>query len=148
MKGRLRQRFYRNERCCGTGGTASTRPWVDLASGCRTARVVRRRSSPGLFQPMCPQVILAPLVSNLVHMSSVRWFAADRTRAPRVRAGPATSSLGEVFMATLCKPAVAVPEKPVTIAGKLGLSPRIHSDHPQLELALRLITNTRILDRC
>ena len=50
-------------------------------------------------------------------------------------------------MATLCKPAVAVPEHAVTMAETLGLARRIHSDHPKLELALRLMSNTGVRTR-
>ena len=50
-------------------------------------------------------------------------------------------------MATLCKPAVAVPENVVTMADTLGLARRIHRDHPQLDLALRLIRNTGVRTR-
>ena len=46
-----------------------------------------------------------------------------------------------IAVATLCKPAVAVPENTVTMAETLSLAERVHSGHPQLELALRLIRN-------
>jgi 1,3,6,8-tetrahydroxynaphthalene synthase len=50
-------------------------------------------------------------------------------------------------VATLCKPAVAVPENAVTIAETLSLAERIHAGHPQLDLALRLIRNTGVRTR-
>jgi 1,3,6,8-tetrahydroxynaphthalene synthase len=50
-------------------------------------------------------------------------------------------------LATLCRPAVAVPDNVVTQAETLELAERIHSDHPQLELALRLIRNTGVRTR-
>ena len=50
-------------------------------------------------------------------------------------------------MATLCKPAVAVPENLVTMADTLDLAERIHTGHPQLDLALRLIRNTGVRSR-
>ena len=45
-------------------------------------------------------------------------------------------------MAVLCRPAVAVPEHVVTMEETLELARRLHADHPQLPLALRLIRNT------
>jgi len=50
-------------------------------------------------------------------------------------------------MATLCKPAVAIPENVVTMADTLGLAERLHAGHPQLDLALRLIRNTGVHTR-
>jgi 1,3,6,8-tetrahydroxynaphthalene synthase len=50
-------------------------------------------------------------------------------------------------VATVCKPAVAVPDNVVTLADTLELAERIHSDHPQLKLALRLIRNTGVRTR-
>jgi 1,3,6,8-tetrahydroxynaphthalene synthase len=50
-------------------------------------------------------------------------------------------------VATVCKPAVAVPDNVVTLADTLELAERIHSGHPQLELALRLIRNTGVRTR-
>src|SRR2546430_16345894 len=52
-----------------------------------------------------------------------------------------------IAVATLCKPAVAVPENTVTMAETLSLAERVHSGHPQLELALRLIRNTGVRTR-
>ncbi len=45
-------------------------------------------------------------------------------------------------MATLCKPAVSVPEHVITMEETLELARSRHPDHPQLPLALRLIENT------
>jgi 1,3,6,8-tetrahydroxynaphthalene synthase len=50
-------------------------------------------------------------------------------------------------VATLCKPAVAVPDNVITMAETLELAERIHSGHPQLQLALRLVRNTGVLTR-
>lgn len=50
-------------------------------------------------------------------------------------------------MATLCKPAVSVPEHVITMEDTLGLARSLHPDHPQLPLALRLIANTGVVKR-
>ncbi len=50
-------------------------------------------------------------------------------------------------MATLCKPAVAVPENVITMTDTLELARKIHRRHPQLDLALRLIRNTGVRTR-
>ncbi|MCG6492970.1 type III polyketide synthase [Kitasatospora sp. A2-31] len=50
-------------------------------------------------------------------------------------------------MATLCRPAVAVPEHVITLGQTLDLARTLHADHPQLPLALRLIENTGVLTR-
>ncbi|MBO1416090.1 type III polyketide synthase [Streptomyces sp. FH025] len=50
-------------------------------------------------------------------------------------------------MAVLCKPAIEVPEHIITNEETLDLARRIHPDHPQLGLALRLIKNTGVLKR-
>ncbi|MFE1961248.1 type III polyketide synthase [Streptomyces sp. NPDC059479] len=50
-------------------------------------------------------------------------------------------------MATLCKPAVSVPEHVITMEDTLALARSLHSDHPQLPLALRLIQNTGVAKR-
>jgi hypothetical protein len=50
-------------------------------------------------------------------------------------------------VATLCKPAVAVPEHVITFQQTLDLARSLHADHPQLETALRLIRNTGVLTR-
>jgi len=50
-------------------------------------------------------------------------------------------------MATLCRPAVAVPEHVITAAQTLDLARRLHADHPQLDLVLRLIENTGVRKR-
>ncbi|MFI6345467.1 type III polyketide synthase [Streptomyces sp. NPDC050560] len=50
-------------------------------------------------------------------------------------------------MATLCRPAVSVPEHVITMEETLSLARRHHADHPQLPLALRLIGNTGVLTR-
>ncbi|WP_419997926.1 type III polyketide synthase [Streptomyces boninensis] len=50
-------------------------------------------------------------------------------------------------MATLCRPAVSVPEHVITMAETLDLAREHHEDHPQLDLALRLIENTGVEKR-
>ncbi|MEU1403263.1 type III polyketide synthase [Streptomyces sp. NPDC005728] len=50
-------------------------------------------------------------------------------------------------MATLCRPAVAVPEHVLTLAETLELARTLHPDHPQLALATRLIENTGVRKR-
>ncbi|MFE5582754.1 type III polyketide synthase [Kitasatospora sp. NPDC056531] len=50
-------------------------------------------------------------------------------------------------MAVLCKPAIAVPEHVITNEETLELARRLHQDHPQLALALRLIKNTGVRKR-
>ncbi|ONI86970.1 type III polyketide synthase [Actinosynnema sp. ALI-1.44] len=50
-------------------------------------------------------------------------------------------------MATLCRPAVAVPEHVITAEETLALARSIHADHAQLPLALRLIENTGVRKR-
>ncbi|MFJ3792405.1 type III polyketide synthase [Kitasatospora sp. NPDC090091] len=50
-------------------------------------------------------------------------------------------------MATLCRPAVAVPEHVITLDQTLDLARTLHADHPQLPLALRLIENTGVRTR-
>ena len=50
-------------------------------------------------------------------------------------------------MATLCKPAVAVPENTLSMAETLNLARRLHVGHPQLDLAVRLIRNTGVRER-
>jgi 1,3,6,8-tetrahydroxynaphthalene synthase len=50
-------------------------------------------------------------------------------------------------MPVLCKPAVAVPENIITLEDTLTLCRDLHKDHPQLELALRLLRNTGVLKR-
>ena len=50
-------------------------------------------------------------------------------------------------MPILCKPAVDVPEHVVTMAETLELTERLHKDHPQLALILRLIRNTGVNTR-
>ncbi|TDV51086.1 type III polyketide synthase [Actinophytocola oryzae] len=50
-------------------------------------------------------------------------------------------------MATLCRPAVAVPEHIITMEDTLDLARSIHGEHPQLDLALRLIGNTGVQTR-
>ncbi|GHF62887.1 1,3,6,8-tetrahydroxynaphthalene synthase [Streptomyces mashuensis] len=50
-------------------------------------------------------------------------------------------------MATLCRPAIAVPEHVITREETLELARTLHADHPQLELALRLIGNTGVQTR-
>ncbi|MBO1332363.1 type III polyketide synthase [Streptomyces sp. VRA16 Mangrove soil] len=50
-------------------------------------------------------------------------------------------------MATLCRPAVSVPEHVITMEETLALARSHHADHPQLPLALRLIENTGVRTR-
>ncbi|WP_344963726.1 type III polyketide synthase [Streptomyces thioluteus] len=50
-------------------------------------------------------------------------------------------------MATLCRPAIAVPEHIITREETLELARTLHANHPQLELALRLIGNTGVQTR-
>ncbi|MEV4442292.1 type III polyketide synthase, partial [Streptomyces sp. NPDC049577] len=50
-------------------------------------------------------------------------------------------------MATLCRPAIAVPEYVITREQTLELARTLHADHPQLPLALRLIGNTGVQTR-
>ncbi|MEU7646218.1 type III polyketide synthase [Streptomyces huasconensis] len=50
-------------------------------------------------------------------------------------------------MATLCRPAVSVPEYVITMEDTLELARSRHADHPQLPLALRLIENTGVRTR-
>ncbi|AWW35617.1 MULTISPECIES: type III polyketide synthase [Streptomyces] len=50
-------------------------------------------------------------------------------------------------MAVLCKPAIAVPEYVITNEETLELARRLHGDHPQINLALRLIENTGVQKR-
>ncbi|MFD2690002.1 type III polyketide synthase [Streptomyces phyllanthi] len=50
-------------------------------------------------------------------------------------------------MATLCRPAVSVPEHVITLEETLELARTLHADHPQLPLALRLIENTGVRTR-
>lgn len=50
-------------------------------------------------------------------------------------------------MATLCRPAIAVPEHVITREQTLDLARELHAGHPQLKLALRLIANTGVRTR-
>lgn len=50
-------------------------------------------------------------------------------------------------MATLCRPAVSVPEHVVTMQQTLGPERTMRADHPQLQLALRLMENTGVRKR-
>ncbi len=50
-------------------------------------------------------------------------------------------------MATLCRPAVAVPEHVITRQQTLELARETHADHPQRDLVLRLIENTGVRTR-
>ena len=47
----------------------------------------------------------------------------------------------------LCRPAVAVPEYVLSQAETLDLARRMHADHPQIKLVLRLIENTGVAKR-
>ncbi|MCX4680818.1 type III polyketide synthase [Streptomyces sp. NBC_01433] len=50
-------------------------------------------------------------------------------------------------MATLCRPAIAVPEHVITMQQTLDLARETHADHPQRGLVLRLIQNTGVQTR-
>jgi 1,3,6,8-tetrahydroxynaphthalene synthase len=50
-------------------------------------------------------------------------------------------------MPILCKPAISVPENIITLEDTLGLCREIHSAHPDLPLALRLVKNTGVKKR-
>ncbi|MGW7351975.1 type III polyketide synthase [Streptomyces sp. NPDC054784] len=50
-------------------------------------------------------------------------------------------------MATLCRPAVAVPDHVITCEETMALARRMHAGHPQLDLVLRLIENTGVRTR-
>jgi 1,3,6,8-tetrahydroxynaphthalene synthase len=50
-------------------------------------------------------------------------------------------------MATLCKPAVHVPEYTITLEQTLEFARKAHAGNPHLPLALRLITNTGVRQR-
>ncbi|QCX82923.1 Alpha-pyrone synthesis polyketide synthase-like Pks11 (plasmid) [Streptomyces sp. YIM 121038] len=50
-------------------------------------------------------------------------------------------------MPLLCRPAVAVPEHVITQDDTLALAARLHADHPQLRLVLRLIEHTGVVKR-
>ena len=50
-------------------------------------------------------------------------------------------------MPVLCKPAVFVPEHLVSLEETLWLCRKIHAGHPQLDLALRLLSNTGVRTR-
>ncbi|MFG3229201.1 type III polyketide synthase [Kitasatospora sp. NPDC048194] len=50
-------------------------------------------------------------------------------------------------MATLCRPAVAVPEHVITLDETLDLARTLHAGHPRLGLVLRLIENTGVRTR-
>ncbi|MBX9427403.1 MULTISPECIES: type III polyketide synthase [Streptomyces] len=50
-------------------------------------------------------------------------------------------------MATLCRPAVSVPEHVITVEETLELARSRHADHPRLGLSLRLIENTGVRTR-
>ncbi|MCX4670053.1 type III polyketide synthase [Streptomyces sp. NBC_01381] len=54
---------------------------------------------------------------------------------------------GRATVATLCRPTVSVPEYVITMEQTLDLARYVHPDHPQLELALRLIENTGVAKR-
>ncbi|MEU9298418.1 type III polyketide synthase [Streptomyces sp. NPDC048266] len=54
---------------------------------------------------------------------------------------------GASVVVTLCKPAVSVPEHVITMEETLDLARSRHEGHPQLALALRLISNTGVARR-
>lgn len=72
-----------------------------------------------------------------------------RRGADRLRQSARHGGLGEQewLMPVLCQPAVAVPEHVITLDETLELGARIHADHKQLPLALRLIRNTGVQKR-
>ncbi|MFF9870440.1 type III polyketide synthase [Streptomyces sp. NPDC013953] len=75
--------------------------------------------------------------------------AGNPRRAPRSQVRDSLSKRDEraYVMATLCRPAVAVPEHVITMQQTLDLARSIHADHPQLALALRLMENTGVRKR-
>ncbi|MFG2719618.1 type III polyketide synthase [Streptomyces sp. NPDC048416] len=50
-------------------------------------------------------------------------------------------------MATLCRPAIAVPDHVITQEQTLDLAREMHAGHPQRDLVLRLIENTGVVTR-
>nr|APD71711.1 type III polyketide synthase 2 [Streptomyces sp.] len=50
-------------------------------------------------------------------------------------------------MTTICRPAIALPEHVITREETLKLARKLHGDHPQLNLAARLIANTGVETR-
>ncbi|WP_329575961.1 type III polyketide synthase [Kitasatospora sp. NBC_01250] len=50
-------------------------------------------------------------------------------------------------MATLCRPAISLPEHVITLEQTLDLARSLHAGHPQLDLALRLISRTGVATR-
>lgn len=74
--------------------------------------------------------------------------AADRSET---EIGSLDTSLWDADLAAgmpvLCTPAVAVPEHVITQAETLELARRLHADHPQARLVLRLIENTGVAKR-
>lgn len=68
----------------------------------------------------------------------------DRFRT-RFRKGP--HSPKGLKMTTLCRPAVHVPEYTISQAETLALARETHAEHPNLPLALRLISNTGVQKR-
>ncbi len=74
--------------------------------------------------------------------------AADRSET---EIGSLDTSLWDADLAAgmpvLCTPAVAVPEHVITQAETLELARRLHADHPQAQLVLRLIENTGVAKR-
>ncbi|WP_221938348.1 type III polyketide synthase [Mycobacterium sp. KBS0706] len=53
----------------------------------------------------------------------------------------------ERIMPTLCKPAIDLPEFVVTHDETVDMTERVHADHPQLALAIRLIKNVGVAKR-
>ncbi|MET9429698.1 type III polyketide synthase [Streptomyces sp. NPDC003036] len=70
-----------------------------------------------------------------------------RATWPQVRDSLSKRDERAYVMATLCRPAVAVPEHVITMQQTLDLARSIHADHPQLALALRLMENTGVRKR-
>ncbi|WP_431961357.1 type III polyketide synthase [Actinacidiphila sp. bgisy160] len=50
-------------------------------------------------------------------------------------------------MAVLCKPVISVPDNVITCEQTLELARRLHKDHPQLDLTLKLIEHTGVQKR-
>jgi 1,3,6,8-tetrahydroxynaphthalene synthase len=53
----------------------------------------------------------------------------------------------ENVMPTLCRPAVFVPSNVISLEDTLALANKIHANHEQLPLVLRLIRNTKVIKR-
>src|SRR5215217_6804163 len=76
------------------------------------------------------------LIGGCSSGTSIPSFIGDRGSR---QSWPAFADNRRFAMAVLCRPAVAVPDHVVTMEETLELARRLHADHPQLPLALRLI---------